>query len=240
LALGALATPWAALGALPIIAAANAERERFVPVLVRNVLWIPAFAVAAVIGLYFQSSEASMVRGFIWQRPLLENADAQWPRIALGLVCDAVVPLAIAALAIGESPRARRLYVAAATTLLVIPIYRVGIYHDFAMRVSIPALYVVWLFVARGLVSRRATRLRRGIAIAVLVVGAATPAQEIARSLLRYESPRTPPAPLHVPDLDRPIARQYMGTLDSTFSRWFAAEPRPDRGATGAGAASPE
>jgi hypothetical protein len=72
-------------------------------------------------------------------------------------------------------------------SLLLIPSFKMGIYNDFVMRVSIPALTFLYVFVAKFFTdpSPRGskTRVLKYILIVVLLIGAVTPYNEIHRSI---------------------------------------------------------
>jgi hypothetical protein len=68
-----------------------------------------------------------------------------------------------------------------AIVLCLIPLYRVGLFNDFAMRVSIPPLLILMLLVARGLLQKSVhatSSLFRIALLAVLVLGSVTPLYE--------------------------------------------------------------
>ncbi len=67
-------------------------------------------------------------------------------------------------------------------TLVSIPLIVMGSSNDFCMRVSIPALLVLFLFVCRTLLNRQVHKAQRLALLALLIVGMATPFQEIYRS----------------------------------------------------------
>ncbi len=79
--------------------------------------------------------------------------------------------------------RTRTVFVTALVCLSLIPLYRFGLANDFAMRASIPSLFVLAIFVARALQSQSLARPARAILIALLVVGAVTPAIEFRRHI---------------------------------------------------------
>ena len=90
----------------------------------------------------------------------------------------------------------RREIALVAIVLCLIPLYRVGLFNDFAMRVSIPPLLILMLLVTRGLLqkSKHATSnfIRIGL-LGMLVLGSVTPLYEFfSRFDADYKSLETP------------------------------------------------
>lgn len=69
-------------------------------------------------------------------------------------------------------------------TLLLIPLYNAGIYNDFAMRASIPALIILMIYVAKYILVQTSIKQRVAM-VFILIVGAVTPFNEIYRSIYR-------------------------------------------------------
>lgn len=71
-----------------------------------------------------------------------------------------------------------------ALVLAILPIYKIGIANDFVMRASIPALALLCLRAAPAFATLGAQPIRqRVLAVAIVVLGAVTPAVEIARNI---------------------------------------------------------
>lgn len=119
-------------------------------------------------------------------------------------------------------------------SLLVIPTYSLGLYNDFGMRASIPALYVLWSEVVSQLNSNFRERRMRAFASALLLVwilGTGASVSELSRSLSATEGflvQRVPNA-----DWVQPITQigphgteaQYLGNPDLFFFRFLAKNP---------------
>jgi len=69
----------------------------------------------------------------------------------------------------------------AATELLLIPFYYMSLSNDFVMRASIPALFVLMIFLTRNLISKKG--INRILIICTLIIGFYTPLCELDRSL---------------------------------------------------------
>jgi hypothetical protein len=80
-----------------------------------------------------------------------------------------------------------------AVSLLAIATYRIGIANDFAMRVSIPALAILCLRSAPALATiGRIPVTRAAIFVAIVLLGAVTPAVEIGRNIVQTARPASP------------------------------------------------
>jgi hypothetical protein len=109
-------------------------------------------------------------------------------------------------------------------SLALIPFGRIGYYYDFVMRVSIPALFVLWLLVAKGLLGDGLRGRRRGLLAGMVLVGALTAGAEFTRcfELFRVriaKEKRVPEVPrVHaLPELNV----LYLGDPEAPFFRYF-------------------
>ncbi len=218
-------SPFATLGALPfaLLRVARAPRE-----LARS--WSAGVAAAAVGGLlvvyYAAIRQHKIPRGFDGERLLGELAA---PYLLFVLLEFGLVLVLVRPRASGGSPW-RAIWWTAGVSLVAIPFYRLGLYNDFAMRSSIPALFALWLLAGRALLDGGVPRWRRAALGVLLAVGAATPATEIARAVSPYrvalpDAASTPP--LLVLHASPELAAQYTGPLDALFFRFMSRTPPP-------------
>lgn len=160
---------------------------------------------------------------FIWQYYDIAH---RWPKLVLFEVLQ--FGLFFAAVTAARS-RAHvqewALFAAAIATLVALPVYRYGEANVFVLRTSIPALFVLWVFVTRLVLAnatqRRETALRLGVGI-LLVVGAVAPVSEIARSFQhggwRFEAPSFNATPdMQTGLLDGRMTREHVGDPDAWF-----------------------
>ncbi len=127
-------------------------------------------------------------------------------------------------------------------TLCVLPWFRLGVYNDLVMRASIPALFVLAVLVTRAVHDSSLEKQTRRALVVLLLIGAYTPATEMARHFYRmaiYPPPLLDEtqAPGDILEYFRTQAfffSQYSGSLESPFFQ-FAAKPPPvmDDGRTG-------
>jgi len=120
--------------------------------------------------------------------------------------------------------------------LSLIPIYRCGSANDFVMRVSIPALFVLAVFLGITLHSPSQSTVKRIILIALVVLGSATGLVEVRRHLTGIHTTGTLlqiPGPGQVTGLslwDRStpkseeILLQYVGSSQTPFFELMAQE----------------
>lgn len=180
-------SPLAAVGALPFLAFA------FVCDALDGKLKAGDFALAAVAGAaslpfaYFLTRDTGAIeKGFI------DLTDSQVLRGYVGLLGLEVAPFLALAWE-GRDKADRRAGVELgliAASLVLIPLYRLGYANDFVMRVSIPALTLLCArsVPALAALGRQPVR-QRIIALAIVLVGAVTPAVEIWRNVTEKAFP---------------------------------------------------
>ena len=135
----------------------------------------------------------------------------------------------------GREIRSKVLLLTARGCLLLFPLYRYGASNDFVMRSSIPALYVLAVFVGRALGGRSLSGRRRAVLIALLVLGSVTPLIELRRHV---EGIRAVGRLVQIPSVDQvagvgdwglatdrdgAIMVQYVGSAQAPFFESLAA-----------------
>jgi hypothetical protein len=240
-AAAALWSPFVALGLLPFTAAACVRDLR------SSLAWrsaLPGAALALTVGLYFLAHGPQQFAGLLLST---FSAPTDWLKYALFLL------LAVGAFWLAVGLVRRRFGVVtepewyalslASLTLVAATFVYLGKYNDWAMRVSMPALFVVHLVVAAA-----ATRLwwsgapfRARLAFALLVLASAERSLKIyvLAPLGRVADPgiqttiatatryRDSLADLpHTPEFD--TAAQYLGSRDTIFGRYLMKPAHPD------------
>lgn len=227
-ALGGLWTPWACLGLLPlgVWAALRERRMGDLP----SWTWVPALAVAGVIAAYYLARPPDPSAGWTFAAIAERRGWVVAARIYAWIHLLEVVPLALLAgfAVLSEPRRYAALAAVAVATLAFLPLHRAGVYNDFAMRASIPALFVLAMLV---IVTRGALRLwtpLRIVAVLLLLLpGLATPANEWIRGLREAGASFSVPRERTVPRLSawhQPA--QYLGRGDAFFFTVLARTPR--------------
>jgi hypothetical protein len=129
----------------------------------------------------------------------------------------------------------RALLLTALGCLVLFPLYRYGASNDFVMRSSIPALYVLAVFLGRALSGRSLSRCRRVVLMTLLLLGSATPLIELRRHV---EGIQAAGRLVQIPSVDQvdgvgdwglaterdaTILVQYVGSAQAPFFELLAA-----------------
>lgn len=185
-------SPLVFLGALPFAAHAmiGALADR------RGLAWVVlAGAVTSLMAVYavvfLQSGTGNMPFHVGFAKGVV--ASERWPalRYAGFLAIEILAFVAAVVLARSWRPASVTPFLIAVVVLLLCPLAWIGRGEDFVMRVSIPALNVLAILVAKVLIDApsanptSARRLARRLAIAALAIGAITPLMEIRRGFVR-------------------------------------------------------
>ena len=135
--------------------------------------------------------------------------------------------------------KAKALFVTTLVCLALIPLYRYGATNDFAMRASIPALFVLAVFLGRALHGRSLTGLKRIALTTLVILGSGTALVEFRRHVEGINNAgailQTPNASqvisLSMWDLatekDRAIMLQYVGSSQAPFFEFMTGEHFP-------------
>jgi hypothetical protein len=223
-ALSVLWSPLVSAGLVPFMALALMQTRLKHAWSLQNLLFAPLLL--AIVGLYFSSHSQGVGRGWLWE---ITDLRADWPRLFSFYLLEFGVYVAVAWGALSQLPSPLKAWwLVALAALLVFPFYVVGEWNDFAMRASIPTLFVFWLGVGKALVgshTRMGAVSRAALAVA-LIIGALGPGSELARSLINQ--------PWRVRDpfgqvvlMTNPPAAQYLGMPDSPFFKQLARELEP-------------
>ena len=138
-------------------------------------------------------------------------------------LCEAVPFLVL----LYRKQRHKAVYYITAASLLAIPLFKVGGNVDFCMRVSIPALVMLYLLVLDALRRTRFSRQRGWCAAlaAVLILGSVTPAKEILRATSETIRREREGVQVYIDDLDpmaAPWRDNFFGGTNSFFFRYLA------------------
>ena len=244
----ALWSPFVVVGLLPLAAAAVWRRGR------PDVSWpdlVGGAALAVPVGLYFLAHSPQRYVGML--PAALPDAGA-WAKYVLFLVLAVGVIfggvwLVQRQYALLDPPRWLAFRLTAAT-LLAVTLITMGKYNDWAMRVSMPGLFVLHLTaatVAAALWRSRAA-LRHRLAFSALVLLAAertlkgyflAPTGALADTPIQTTIATARSVAGSIVELrdgdDASVASQYLGSTTSLFGRYLMKEPAA-RGAGGAAA----
>jgi hypothetical protein len=121
--------------------------------------------------------------------------------------------------------------------LLLLPLYRIGEANDFVMRASIPALFVLTIFLGRILNSQSLPRFKRIILVIFILIGSVTVLIELHRHILGIYNAGTLeniPQISQVKGIDEwgfttnkeeTILVQYVGNPQAPFFEFMARKP---------------
>ncbi|HWS65304.1 MAG TPA: hypothetical protein VN325_21325 [Steroidobacteraceae bacterium] len=178
----ALWSPLTALGLMPFVlwrVAADSWRERSWR-LVNPLVWAPATAIGLVISAYFVLDPSRVAKGMAVGRhddlvmDLLQQA--QFFLLEAGFIGAAILVLH------------RSSQVALALVILaLLPLVYLGPGNDLVMRASIPSLAILTIASCLALIEPVVDKRRlryKAVLVGLLVIGAVTPVEEIARAVL--------------------------------------------------------
>lgn len=182
-------------------------------------------AIAVVLALFFESVDASRIpHYFVFDRLGTSTFFVKWLLfIALEVFCFLIFFEKISI----------TLWVGV-ITLVLIPFYSVGMYNDFAMRVSVPALFVLFVSVIAELNRHFKARRVKGFLTPlfwVWLIGTGASVTELSRSLSASQGlwAQHIPQASWIPPIHRmgiPGAEaQYLGSKNSVFFRFLAKNP---------------
>lgn len=245
LGLAGLWSPFVILGVLPFLLADFLTQEDTLPQRLRRyVAWpnLCGMGLLAVIGLFYSaklydmppSLGSGVSHGFVWS--FAENTlEKILIPIVIAVFC--LLEFGLYAMLIRKSGlawdrKSRGLFLAAVVCLSLWPFYRLGALNDLVMRVSIPALFFLAVFLARAL--NTAEGRKRGVLLALIAIGALTTFFEHRRHLTNIQQAGSIVSrpeinevsdllSLNPPDSDVDfVAFQYLGSLQAPFFQFLA------------------
>lgn len=175
--------PFAAIGVAPFVLWSLFQepgpfrdriRATFSPV---NVV-VPLVFVAMCAPYFLGNQGLGKSSGWFWAQGHA-TTDTTWIKYSAFWALEILIPAA----AIWLTGRRDRLLVLTVAVLCLIPLRSTGISNDWALKVSVPGLFVLTFLTIRALLAS-SKGWRRALLITVFVVGAATPVQQFWRSLV--------------------------------------------------------
>ena len=152
-------SPWVTIGILPIAAARlfMKSSERKVKSILGPLNVIPAVIMLIVFGsFYMAGSGEAMDRGFTW------DFYGSIPRFAAAYILLIIIEILPYLLLTRRSDLKSPLLIASVVTLLIIPFYMVSLNNDLCMRASMPALFVLTVYMAACLADVDYKKIRNG------------------------------------------------------------------------------
>ena len=174
-------SPWATIGIIPIAVSTVISKSESIKkkITLQNIV-IPLIMLIVYGSFYSASSGSSYGEsGLIFL--LYPNEKRQ---ILLGYLMFIVLEFGIYFVLIGKSVRRDKYYYVILGELLIMPLCRYLRGGNFAMRASIPALFILMLYIMEFLMEKNVgMQIRKKILIIVLIIGSLTPLTEINRSI---------------------------------------------------------
>lgn len=136
----------------------------------------------AVFGLYFTCTNVVAAQsGPIW------SFGYDMGNVLKKYAALVVLEFLVYAVILFRDQKKNPLFYIAVITMLLLPVYKIGENNDFVMRISVPFILLLVVYSLQYFIKRVAEKkwLAAGVLAVVLLVGAVTPFQEVARSV-RY------------------------------------------------------
>ncbi len=185
-------SPFVAVGLLPFVAVFVAENGIRPFLRWQNIL-IP-LPLAILLLVYLSSGSGDIPRGWFWD--IHQGNFQEAIGALLSLYLSEFLILAILVLILQPRMRANPFFIASLATLLLFPLFSLGLFNDLVMRGVMPALFILCYYCADTLLgSSFDMETRRGLLrilffalmVAVLAIGAATPLVELTRANNNHE-----------------------------------------------------
>ena len=185
-------SPFVAVGLLPFVAVFVAENGIRPFLRWQNIL-IP-LPLAILLLVYLSSGSGDISRGWFWD--IHQGNFQEAIGALLSLYLSEFLILAILVLILQPRMRTNPFFIASLATLLLFPLYSLGLFNDLVMRGVMPALFILCYYCADTLIgSSFDMETRRGLLrilffalmVAVLAIGAATPLVELTRANNNHE-----------------------------------------------------
>ena len=176
--------------------------------------------IVLITGLYITSSlfgKSGAGGVFLWQ-----HVDVVHSYTLVRLLIFYVLEFGIYAFFIKKDPFS----VLTIVLLILIPWYRLGLLNDFVMRVSIPALFVLFIYWIRAVMSAKARV--QWLMIGIICIACLYPLVLLRNGIVHFSFG---PPRYHLSTLDTPPVRmQYLGNGNSIFFRFFTTTRSPIMG----------
>ena len=175
--------PFAAVGLVPFVIWGLLDKKQSLVESFRKSLTLenilPPLVFIALCAPYFLGNQGLDQRsGWFWNNAAPPTSTT-WIKYTAFWMVEIIVPAA----AIWFSGQKDRILILSVIVLCLIPLRSTGLSNDWALKVSVPGLFILSLLTARGLVASSPGR-GRYFLIAVFWLGVFTPLQEFWRSLV--------------------------------------------------------
>lgn len=216
-ALASFWSPFSIIGFIPLGIIAWIKSDKVSAFSIPNLF---ALLLLLATTLFYLSRNYSSPHGFVWELSDLQTA---WPRFLLLHLFEWFLFFFFAKdLRRSENPWLRHFFWTAAACLLLYPIYSYGFANDWVMRTTIPAMFLLWVGVARSLFNYTFD-LENRLLVVLLIFGTFGVLHESSRSWNLPSLTLTQQTDHgHIPELENPYRDQYLGQTDSFFFKYLA------------------
>ena len=213
----ALWSPFSSVGITPFVLFAVFQEKKPWHKIFSLTARYQALILAFFIGSFIFSNNLDVPKGWIWN---MTNVSFL-VYICFVLVSFGLVAIVAHPLLQKEAESIRKVWLVTLAVLTLIPMYKIGFYNDFAMRVSIPGLFLFWIFVMRALFTSGGIRkiILCFIVVAVTFTGIYI---NYGHILIYHCCMPSIESVDSVPDISKREAPQYMGELGNF---WFKGIP---------------
>ena len=121
----------------------------------------------------------------------------------------------------------RAMFSIALLSLMLIPLWESRLWNDWAMRVSIPALYLMWVWLLQAMFNEKRNSLKYTIIGILLIIGSVTPFKEYERSIDWFTLERRDlyPARSMSHEFYDPLYKvQYFSDGDTFFHKYLSSQ----------------
>lgn len=200
-------SPFVFLGLFPFAIYSVVKNKKDEIFTIHNLVTAPL--IAGLVTLFIMSNPSDLPKGFLWD---MVNLFEKWPNIFIFFLLEFGI---YAILTVDRKPSPWKMI--ALITLVLVPLYKIGRFNDFVMRISLPSLFILLIFICRYLFDKKTEfNGSKKLLVLFLLIGAISPLAEISRSI---QGDNNCPK-----ELDRAefianirLSYQYIGITDSFF-----------------------
>ena len=182
-------SPFATMGMVPIaLATVLGKKEKIRTAVSWNNIVIPLLMLV-IYGTFYTANSGSLA----YCGNIFSFNKGNEIRVFLFYLLFLIMEIGLYFLCMGKAAKKYPLYGVVLAELLFIPLYHMTAWNDFAMRVSIPALFILMIYVMRFFFDADATEKKKKILLVLLLIGAFTSLGEINRgyyNTLKYGNGR--------------------------------------------------
>lgn len=179
-----------------------------------------------ILGLYFlsnlqQSKGAPSTSGWLWQNQYMINT---LPLLIFFYIIEFGIYLPFCWDTVVNSLKREKIWWYIMIGFLIFaPFYKFGLFNDFAMRATIPSLFILVILIARTLFNPNYKQYAiKALLVLVLIFASSGFYFEMARGKINNKPNPEETSNLALDSLDKTVISQYLGTQNSIFFKYLA------------------